>query len=165
MYEYAPVFAKKKEKLLTYGFLILGMAIYLMGALIPGLPMPGLFQVVGVFCLVVMIMLFSLCLSKRYVYSIGENERGGTDFTITEYYGRRITVVCRVSVDSVKAAIPVNGETRKSFSSQKAGNRGYNYTGVLFDEKRWFLKIEESGEAFLVQICANDDLIRLLTSH
>ena len=165
MYEYAPVFTKKKEKLLTFGFLILGMALYLTGALIPGIPVPGLFQLLGVFCLVVMIMLFSLCLSKRYVYSVGENERGAMDFTITEYYGRRITVVCRVAVESVKAAIPVNPETRKAFLSQKAGNRGYNYTGILFDEKRWFLKIEESGESFLVQICANDDLIRLLTNH
>lgn len=165
MYEYAPVFEKKKEKQLTYGLMAAGLALYLAGAFIPSLPSPGLFQLLGIFCLVGMILLFSLCISKRYVYSIDETESGGVDFIITEYYGRRITVVCRVSVGSVMAAIPVNEETRKNFASHKAGNRVYNYTGVLFGEERWYLKIEENEERFLVQICANDDLIRLLTSH
>lgn len=165
MYEYAPVFAKKKEKQMTYGFMALGLILYLIGAFVPGLPMPGLFQLLGVFCLVVMILLFSLCISKRYVYAVGEGDSGGVDFTITEYYGRRMMVVCRVSVESVKAAIPFNEETKRNFSSHKAGNRVFNYTGVLFDEERWYLKIEENEERFLVQICANDDLIRLLTGH
>lgn len=165
MYEYAPMFEKKKEKLLTVGFLLLGLALYFTGTLIPGLPMPGLFQVLGVFALTVMILLFSLCLSRRYVYRIEEKRDGGVDFIITEYYGRRITVVCRVAVESVMTAIPVNTETRKSVASPKAKNRVYNYTGVLFGEDRRYLRIEEAGECFFVQICATDDLIRLLTDH
>ncbi len=165
MYEYAPMFAKKKEKLLALGFMVLGFAIFMIGSSVPGIPVPGLFQLLGVFCLVVMVMVLSLCISKRYVYSIEETDSGGTDFIITEYYGKRMMVVCRVSVGSVMAAIPANAETRKNFASHKADNRVYNYTGVLFGEERWYLKIEESGERFLVQICANDDLIRRLTSH
>ena len=162
MYEYAPVFPKKKEKLLTFGLLALGLLIcassYILGGL--GVDYYAYPQLIGLACIVAMILLFSLVLARRYVYTIEETASGDADFIITEFYGRRRTVVCRVSVSSVRMAIPyVAGRKRTS------KDRFYRYTGVLFDEERYDLHIEEAGESFVVQICANKDLISLLTDH
>ncbi len=164
MYEYAPVFAKKKEKLLTYGFLGLGLLLFAT-SWIPSIPYPALFQLFGVFALAAMILLFSLCLSKRYVYAVEEKEDGMPDFVITEYYGRRVTVVCRVSVHSVHAAIPWKQETRRQLTEFKKGKQYFCYTGVLFDEEQYGLLIEENGMSLLVRICSDEGLIRCLTEH
>ena len=165
MYEYAPVFAKKKEKLLTFGLLAVGLLVcassYVLGAF--DVAYYAIPQLLGIGCIVAMILLFSLVLSRRYVYSVEESESGGMDFVITEYYGRRRTVVCRVSVTSVRMAIPYisGGKT----NAKDFDGRFYRYTGVLFDEERYNLHIEEAGERFVVQICANKDLISILTNH
>ncbi len=164
MYEYAPQFAKKKEKLLTALVLVIGLLVYFV-AYIPGVQYGALFQIAGICGLAVMILLFSMVISRNYVYTVEETEEGDTDFVITELYGRRRMVVCRVSVTSIRMALPRTGDTKKQFASEKNGKRVYNYTGVLFDEERYFLKIYEGGEEFLVQICANKDLIFALTNH
>lgn len=164
IYEYAPLFAKKKEKLLTYGCLGLGLLLFAT-SWIPTIPYPAFFQLLGMFSLAAMILIFSLCLSKRYVYTVEETASGVPDFIITEYYGRRVTVVCRVSVTSVQVAIPWNAETRQRFSELKKGKQSFCYTGVLFDEVQSCLHIEENGMSMLVRICADDGLLRCLTEH
>ncbi len=164
MYEYAPKFAKKKEKLLTALVLVIGLLIYFV-SFIPGVPYGALFQIAGVCGIAAMILLFSMVVARNYVYAIEEDEDGSLDFIITELYGRRRMVVCRVSLTSVSMALPRTEETRAQLSSEKSGKRIYNYTGVLFDEERYYLRITEGGETFLVQICANKDLIIALTNH
>lgn len=164
MYEYAPVFAKKKEKMLTVLALVAGLAVYFV-SYIPNIGYGVLFQLVGICGIAVMILLFSLVISRRYVYTVAPNHDGNMDFVITECYGRRRTVVCRVSVTSVQMAFPRTAEKREFLDAKKSGWRVYNYTGVLFDEQRYYLKIDECGERFLIQICANSDLISALVNH
>lgn len=164
MIEYAPKFAKKKEKLLTFSALAVGLLVYF-ASYIPGVPYGVLFQIAGIGGIAVMILLFSLVIARNYVYSIEADENGVLDFVILEYYGRRRTVVCRVAVESVEMAVPRNEETLAAYKSDRKGKHAYNYTGVLYDEERWFLRISEGGEVFFVQICANKDLISALTNH
>ena len=164
IYEYAPRFQKKKEKLLCYG--LLGLAALLIAAsYIPGAPYPGMIQLLGLGAIVAMIMVFSMCVAHHYTYSIVEREGRSPDFIITEYYGKRVTVVCRVSVDAVMTATPWNEETRRTFEEKKKGLHSYTYTGVLFDEKQYYLDVEEDGVSFFVRICADECLIRMLTAH
>ncbi len=165
MYTYAPDFKKKKEKGLCALFVALGVLLYMLPNIIPDLPFPGVVQVMAVACFVVMIMIFSLCVSKHYIYALEENENGELDFIITEYYGRRRMVVCRVSHSAVQSATRVTQENRKDFHPKRIGCPVYHYTGVLFDEERCFLKLEEAGECFFVEICANHDLISHLINH
>ncbi|MBQ9784748.1 MAG: hypothetical protein IJW29_04535 [Clostridia bacterium] len=164
MYEYAPKFEKKKEKRLTALVLVVGLLIYFV-SYIPNVPYGVLFQIAGICGMAAMILLFSLVVARNYVYTVKEDEEGELDFIITEFYGKRRTVVCRVSVSSIRMAIPCNEETQAQLASEKNGKRLYNYTGVLFDEERYCLKIVEGGETFLVKICANKDLIFALTNH
>jgi len=163
-YEYAPRFQKKKEKLLAYGMLGLA-ALLLVTSYIPNAPYPGMIQMLALGAIVTMIMVFSMCIAHHYNYTIEEREDGDAEFIITEYYGKRVTVVCRVSVTSVMAAIPWNEETKKTFASQKKDKHYYVYTGVLFGEKQYCLDIEEDGTRFFVRICADETLIRMLTMH
>ncbi len=167
MYEYAPRFKKKKEKTLCWFFALIGCLLVLLPSFLgDALPLPAVVQALGVGCIAVMILIFSLVVSKHYIYSIAEaDEDGNADFLITECAGPRRTVVCRVSTTSVLEVIPVTEESRKIYASRASGMRQYHYTGVLFGEDRRYLKIEEGGETFLVQICATDDLILRLTTH
>ncbi len=165
MYEYAPRFQKKKEKTICLLLVILGCLLFLSPAALGNVPYPALWQSLGVGCLAAMIMIFSLCVAKHYIYTIETDEEGNSDFLITECTGKRRMVVCRVSCSSILEVIPVTEESRKQISERKSGMRLYHYTGVLFDERRVYLKIEESEELFLVQICATDDLILALGAH
>ena len=163
-YKYAPRFPKKKEKLLAYGMLGLAALLFI-ASYIPNAPYPGVIQMLGMGAIVAMIMVFSMCIAHHYDYAIVEHEDAEPDFIITEYYGKRITVVCRVSVSAVMAAIPWNEETKKMLAEQKKNRRSYVYTGVLFDEQQYCLDIEEDGVRFFVRICSDEKLIQLLTTH
>lgn len=161
MYEYAPQFVKKKEKRLTYGFL--GLAAVLFAAsMIPGLPLPWVLQLLAVFAIVPMVSIFSLCLSRRYVYTVSAEEGRAPDFVITEYYGRRRAVVCRISVASVKQVLPWERGVREKIGATAPDVQFFSYTGVLFGEGQYALFAEESGVSFLLRICADDGLLRAL---
>ncbi len=164
-YEYAPRFPKKKEKTICWILAAVGVVLFVVPSFIPALPYPAILQGFGVIALTAMIMLFSLCVAKHYIYRIEENERGSLDFVITECTGKRRLVVCRVSLSSVLEVIPVTEESKKTFGGRNSGMQRYNYTGILFDESTYYVKLEEDGAAFLVQICATDDLICILNRH
>ncbi len=161
MYEYAPQFIKKKEKLLTYGFLGLGVLLFAV-SVIPGMPLPWVFQLFAVSALVPTVSIFSLCLARRYVYTVEERAGAAPDFTITEYAGKRVQVVCRVSLTSIRSVTPWTGATKATLGEEKQGKQYFSYTGVLFDEGQYLVYAEECGVPLLIRICADDALLDLL---
>ena len=164
MYAYRPKFQKKKEKLLAWFLTALGMILYIT-ARIPGAPVPGILQILGVFCLAGMILLVSMCVMRRYEYVLEQNEDGEVDFIITEYYGRRTTVVCRVSLTDVRSVLPLTKETEEQHKALKKQGSHYSYTGLLFDEKRYLVEMQAHGEHIFVRICADEALLKLLSER
>ena len=160
IYEYAPAFPKRKERLLCIASLLLGGALF-GGSMFPGLSMPWILQLCAFACFVVFIMLVSLCIMRSYVYTVEERADGTPDFIITEYYGRRRTVVCRVSLSSVRSVMPYTKERAAAHGKRRESVKKFVYTAILFDEARYLVEIEEE-ERFLVCICANDGLLRIL---
>ena len=158
MYTYHPQFPKKKEKILSWFLVALGLALYITSHF-PGIPAPGLIQILGVCSLAGMIMLVSMCVLRSYSYDVAESEEGQTDFIITEYYSRRKTVVCRVAVADIVSVAPVDPNWKKGKETL------YTYTGVLFDEKRYLVEMNTHGEHLFVIICADETLLKLLTSR
>ena len=159
MYVYHPAFPKKKEKLLAWFLAALGIVLYFT-AQIPGAPHPALFQMFGVGCLAVMILLVSMCILRSYSYELREGEEEGKiDFIITEHYSRRKTVVCRVGLEDVVSVVPFDSNQKKE------KEKFYTYTGVLFDEKRYQVEIEAHGEHFFVIICADETLLGYLSGN
>jgi hypothetical protein len=164
MYAYRPTFKKKKEKLLAWFLTALGIILYIT-ARIPGAPVPGILQILGVFCLAGMILLVSMCIMRRYEYVLEQNDDETVDFIITEYYGRRTTVVCRVSLAEVCSVLPLTKETEEQYKALKKQGTHYSYTGLLFDEKRYLVEMQAHGEHIFIRICADETLRGLLEKH
>ena len=162
MYKYSPRFEKKKEKLLAWFLTALGIILYIT-ARIPGAPFPAFIQTAAVGCLAGMILLVSMCVMRSFDYTLEQNENGQTDFTVTEYYGRRTTVVCRVALHDVESVTPYDPNWKKGISNEKI--TVYSYTGLLFDEKRYLIEINAHDEHFFVIICADVTLLKLLTDR
>ncbi len=161
MYAYHPKFQKKKEKLLAWFLVALGVALYI-ASQYPGAPVPGLIQILGVGCLAGTILLVSMCVLRSYSYELVQGEEK-TDFIITEYYSRRKTVVCRVGLDDIGWVAPYTSELKDTISKEK--HKVYSYTGVLFDENRFIVEMNAHGEYFFVIICADETLLKLLAEH
>jgi len=157
MYAYHPQFKKKKEKLLAWFLVALGIVLYITSQY-PGAPIPGILQIIGVCSFAGSILIVSMCILRSYSYEMVEGEEEGKrDFVITEHYSRRKTVVCRVGIEDIVSVVPYDP------NSKKEKNTVYSYTGVLFDEKRYLLEMNAHGEHFFVIICADEILLRLLT--
>lgn len=160
VYEYAPLFEKKKEKILSGALICLAAALYI-GAQIPSAPLPWLFQILAVACLSVVILLTSLCLLRRYVYRIEQKDDGELDFIIDEYTGRRKMTVCRISAASVVSVDVWNASLKKS--GLKKEGQFFHYTGVLFDKTQYLVQAREMDVLLCIRICADARLLSLLT--
>ena len=159
MYLYHPKFQKKKEKLLAWFLVALGVVLYITSRY-PKAPIPGVLQIIGVCALAGSILIVSMYILRSYSYEIIEGEEEGKrDFLITEHYSRRKTVVCRVGLSDVVSVVPYD-QNRK-----KEKNTVYTYTGILFDEKRYLLEMQANGEHFFVIICADETLLNLLVKR
>lgn len=159
MYAYHPQFKKKKEKLLAWFLVALGVVLYITSQY-PGAPIPGILQILGVCSLAASILLVSMCVLRSYSYEIVEGEEEEKrDFVITEHYSRRKTVVCRVGVDDVVSVQELAPNWKKGQETL------YTYTGILFDEKRYLVEMQAHGEHFFVIICADETLLKLLTDR
>lgn len=159
MYAYHPQFKKKKEKLLAWFLVALGVVLYITSQY-PGAPIPGVLQIIGVCSLAGSILVVSMYILRSYSYEIIEGEEEGkNDLVITEHYSRRKTVVCRVGLDSVVSVTPYDPNWKKE------KNTVYTYTGVLFDEKRYLVEMEAHGEHFFVIICADEMLLNHLSGN
>ena len=95
---------------------------------------------------------------------VGESSTsaGYPDFTVTEYTGKRMRVVCRISVDEVESVEKITKENKERIAKEMHGHPHYRYTGVLFSEEVYLLRIRGSGEYTYLQILANKDLIDAL---
>ena len=164
MYAYRPQFEKKKEKLLCLALAILGVVLY-GSSQIPNAPFPGVIQILGVGCFAAAVLVVSMCLMRRYDYVLEENEKGSVDFIITEYYSRRKTVVCRVSLSDIRSVLPLTKENEEQHKALKKQGTHYSYTGVLFDEKRYLVEMNPHGGHIFVGICADETLLKLLTNR
>ena len=164
MYAYRPQFEKKKEKLLSLFLAIIGVVLY-GSSQIPGAPFPGLIQMLGIAFLAVAILIITMCIMRRYDYVLETDESGKVDFIITEYYGRRQMVVCRVGLSDVCSVLPITKETEEQRKALKKEGTHYSYTGVLFDEKRYLVEMNAHGEHVFIIICADERLIELLLGH
>ena len=157
---YAPQTPKKKEKLLLWGFLILGLAAFL-ASRIPQVLLPLGLQAVGTVSLVLAAMIFTKYVSRRYVYRVEMNEEslatGSPDFTVTEYAGNRLRV------DEVERVERITRVNRARLKRETRECACFDYTGVLFCEDVYLVHLRGSEEHTCLRILANKDLICALS--
>ncbi len=158
MYVYHPQFKKKKEKLLAWFLVALGVVLYITSQY-PAAPVPGVIQILAVCCFAGSILVVSMYILRSYSYELIQGEEENIDFVITEHYSRRKTVVCRVGLNDLVSVRLLDSNWKREKETV------YTYTGVLFDEKRYLLEMNAHGEHFFVIICADETLLNLLAKH
>jgi hypothetical protein len=161
---FEPQESKKKEKLLCGGAFLLGV-IATASSRIPEILFPAGLQMVGAVSLVLSAMIVAGCLVRRYVYRIeveDDSKMGTPDLTVIEYMGKRVRVVCRVSLDEVADVERITRENKERIVKEMKGHPKFNYTGVLFSESMWLVRLKGSGEYTYLQILANQDFIDAL---
>ena len=163
-YEYDPKPAKKREKLAVGAMLIVSAALFGISQ-IPNLPFPSLVHLLMIFVLVGMVMLITRCLMRHFVYAVVPSERGALgerDFVITEYYGRRITVVCRIATSEIVEITRLTRENREQIKKTLQGRRVYTYTAQIWGEDFYLLTVADGEECFSIRILADEMLLNAL---
>lgn len=164
MYEYAPLLTKRRERLISILLLFLGLGLFGFSQ-IKGIPFPVIYQMLGVFALTATVILAARYLMRRYVYSVvpQTDEPGAPlDLVITEYYGRRISVVCRVSVSDIEEILPITGDTKKKIREKQQDRLFYDYTADLFSQNRYLVIATDGEHRFCARILANEELLKWL---
>ncbi len=167
MYEYTPKLKKVKEKLLLAGFLLVAVACYCVSS-IPNIPLKAIYQFFMVLAFSCAVLIIARCLMRSFSYAVLPQEdkpEALPDFTVTETYGRKATVVCRISVGDLRRVIPVSPENKKEISAMQKRKNVYYYTGRIAPGDFCLLVAEENGEEIFIQICADERLMQLLNSY
>ncbi len=165
IYLYEPKLPKKYERLIALITALLGVALFAVSQ-IPALPIPALYQFLGLVSLTASIVLVSRYLMRRYVYSIEMRTDGGEDappdFVVVEHYGRRVSTVCRVSVAEIEEILPLTRENRRQAATLQRGRFFYDYTADLFSANRYLVSVQSGDHLFVARILADEALLRYL---
>ena len=166
MYSYSPKTNKQREKIVCAALFAAGIAIFL-PTLHPQTPLPALFQLVSLLLLTAAISVLIRYLMRNYTYAVQECDRGGDipDFVITEQYGKRLTVVCRVSVTEVEAAMPVTEENRLQIKEMTKGKRVFSYISEINPRDLYLITVRMENETVYLKIVADKTLISVLMNH
>ena len=161
----APTPDKRREKHLVFLLTILGILLFVISGL-PGMLLPGLWQLFAVASLAFAIYVLALCLLRRYVYALEPRENAPAeaplDFTVTELRGKRRTVVARFSVEDLREIRPITDGNRRAVAKEMRGKRCFDYSGVLFAEPTAYIEAEVSGETVFVKILAEERFLGAL---
>lgn len=161
MYTYSPIPEKKKEKILLVTLLVSAGALYAVSQL-PVLPFaPAYLQVAAIFLLVGVVMVLSRSLLVQHTFAIVDREEElPPDFVITETNGRKTETVCRIGVDKISEIRQIGTKTPKKAKNPPKGCRFYRYTGQIFSENAYLVRVEDD-EPFYLLILADETLIQL----
>ena len=165
MYEYSPKNSKLREKITVAVSGISALALYAVSVL-PGTAFAWAFQLGAVLCLTLAVLVTARFLLRRFVYAIEPSDRGnGTDFVILEFYGKRVTTVCRIALENISRVEPRTKESGSRLAAEKNGKRFYRYVAELFPRDAALVWAEESGEECILLISADAGLLKILSSN
>ena len=163
MYEYFPKSPKKQEKLVLIGLMIGGFCLYGISQ-IPDFPFPVIPQLLMVLLLSGVVIVLSRYLVRDFCYRIELCDAGGTpDFTVTEYFGKRISVVCRISLDDVVELRPITAKEARTQARAQKERRVYDYTCRINPANLYLLTARDGSELYDVRIVADEELVKYLT--
>ncbi len=165
MYEYVPNPSRLREKITVSIAGILAAVLYVVSTL-PKTVFAWAFQLGAILCLTLAILITTRYLLRNFAYRVEPAEYGdGMDFVILETYGKRITTVCRISLDDIRKAEPWNEKTKSAWKNEMKGKRVYRYAPELFARNATVVCIEESDATSFLLISADPQLLRILSSR
>lgn len=165
MYEYSPKLSKKRELFCLF-ILLLSASILIAFSMLPQVIFPSLLQLLAVCLLVGAVLVIGKYLMCRYAYRVDRREGGSDadplDFTVIEYYGSRVRVVCRVSLADIEEIVAITPENRRELGRMTRGKSCYRYTAALQAENPYLLKAHDADRVFWVEILADERLLQAL---
>ncbi len=166
MYEYTPNRKKTRELITALTLTGVAIAVYYVSQ-IPKIPYPVLFQLGAVFLLVGAIILITRFVMRSFTCRVEPTDAGVADFVIVEHYGRRDTVVCRISLDQVRSVERPDRQNRQALAEKQKGKRVYHYTAEFSAPDLCVVEAAEedtSGNEITVfiRICADETLFDIL---
>ena len=168
MYEYIPMTKKKKEFFTVAILSVLATALFCF-SMQSVWPYPALWQAASVLLLVAVVMLVSKCLLRSFVYRVAPRrdaaEDAPPDFTVIECYGKRSTVVCRISIADIEEITPITQENKKQISEAAKGKPLYRYYSELSPQNAYQLTVQNGEEVFYLCIVADERLIEMLKMY
>lgn len=162
MYEYAPRSKKRREKRLFLVCLAPAL-LFLILSILPQTPAPVLCRLFAVCAATGAAWIAARYLLRRYTYCVApcEDGDGSPDLTVTEYYGRRQRVVCRISLGQIEK---VSRESVKEERTDEAHMHMFEYTDEIFSPFFCLLTVRDGEEPCRIRILADERLYDILSS-
>lgn len=164
MCEYHTKGKKRRERLVLLVSLLLGSVSFGF-SMLPAVLYPMLYQLLAVLCFVLSVWMLVRYLMRDYIFRVYPREdgkNGGPDLTITEIYGRKRTVVCRVSVSDILEVEEITKENRRELKAKQRGKDVYVYTGEMRPPSLYLLTVADGETVFFLQIYADEALLQCL---
>lgn len=158
MYEYFPKDPKKKELWILLG--LLGTGFFLYGiSQIPGLPVPAVLQLLSVILMGGVVIVLTRYLLRDFCYRIEARDGFDVpDLTVTEYCGRRITVVCRISLNDIIEVRAMTAKEARTLAKAQKGRLVYDYTCRMDPDNLYLLSVRDGEKSYDIRIVADAGL-------
>ena len=163
MYSFQSQSKKRREKRLFLVCMTPAL-LFLILSLLPQTPAPLLCRILSVAGATGAAFVASRYLLRRYCYCVAPRESGSgvLDLTVTEYYGKRTRVVCRIALDSIRE---VSRQKPEKGRESDAVCRNFAYTDEIDSVFFCYLTIWDEDVLCRVLILADDGLYDILKRH
>ena len=160
MYEYAPRSKKRREIRLFLVSLAPALLFWSL-SMLPQTPAPSLCRLLGVCAATVAAWIAARYLLRRYIYRVvpRENGRASLDLTVTEIFGKRQRVVCRISLDDIEEVSRDKGKKRRGIE------RCFQYTDEISSPTFCVLTVRDENTICRIQMMADETLYHILKSY
>ncbi len=163
MYEYAPRSKKNRELRLFLVTLTPALLFWLLSCL-PQTPAPMLCRLLGACAAMASAWIAARYLLRRYVYCVAPREDGdgSLDLTVTEVFGMRRRVVCRISLSDIETVARVYEQKR---GDREVAEPCFQYTDVISSEAFCVLTVRDENETCRIKMMADETLYSILKKH
>ncbi len=161
MYSFQSQSPKRPEKRL-FLVCLTPSVLFLILSVLPQTPAPMLSRLLSVGAATGATFIASRYLLRRYRYSVaprGEND-ASLDLTVTEYFGNRIRVVCRVALSDIRSVTRQKPQKRDDNETKE---RVFFYVDEIKSPFFCYLTVREEESLCRVVILADDRLFNLLS--
>lgn len=163
MYSFQSQSKKRREKRLFLVCLTPAL-LFLVLSLLQQTPAPMLCRLLSVTAATGAAFIASRYLLRRYRYSVapcGDND-ASLDLTVTEYFGRRTRVVCRVALSDIRN---VTRQKSKKGDHDEPIETVFSYVDEIDSLLFCFLTVHDKDSLCLIQILADDRLYDILSRY
>lgn len=160
MYEYAPRSKKRREIRLFLVSLTPALLFFVL-SLLPQTPAPLLCRSLGLCEATVAAWIAARYLLRRYIYRVAPCDSGGAslDLTVTEIFGKRQRVVCRISLEDIEEISRDNGR------KERGNERFFQYTDEISSPNFCILTVRDENTTRRIKMTADETLYHILKSY